>query len=113
MVFVPNLVSFSSQGQDQPVITSIRVIVPPVRMGVATGTVVTRESKPNGIAWVEIKPSDRGYAQRLWPQFGRGGMDKDMTRVIGELNVGDKVRVSWTYDKRFRRRDPGYCQGEA
>ncbi len=103
-VFVPNLVMFSSQGQDQPVITSIRVILPPVRMGVATGTVVARESKPKGIAWVEIKPSDRGYTQRLWPRFvgGPDGFDKEMIRIIGELNVGDKVRVSWTYDERLR-----------
>ncbi len=101
-VFVPNLVMFSSQGQDQPVLTSIRVILPPVRMGVATGTVVACESKPKGIAWVEVKPSDRGYTQRLWPQFGPGGMNKEMTRIIGELNVGDKIKVSWTYDERLR-----------
>jgi hypothetical protein len=101
-VFVPNLLMFSWQGQDQPVVTNIRVILPPVRMGVATGTVVARESKPKEVAWVEVKPSDRGYTQRLWPRFGPGGMDKEMTRIIGELNVGDKVRVSWTYDERLR-----------
>ena len=101
-VFVPNLVTFSCQVQDQPVLTGIRVIVPPVRSSSATGTVVACESKPKGVAWVEIKPTDRGYAQRFWPQFTPTGMDKEMTRVIGELNVGDKVKVTWTYDERLR-----------
>lgn len=101
-VFVPNLVTFSWQGQDQPVVTNIRVIVPPVRTSTATGTVVARESKPKEIAWVEIKPTDRGPAQRFWPCFGPGGMDKEMTRIIGGLNVGDKVKVTWIYDERLR-----------
>jgi len=103
-VFVPNLVMFSSQGQDQPVLTNIRVILPPVRMGAATGTVVARESKPKEVPWVEVKPSDGGYTQRLWPRFvgGPDGFDKEMVRTFGELNVADKVRVSWTYDERLR-----------
>lgn len=103
-VFVPNLVMFSSQGQDQPVVTNIRVILPPMRMGVATGTVVARENKPKEVAWVEVKPSDRGYTQRLWPRFvgGPDGFDKEMVRTFGELNVGDKVKVGWTYDERLR-----------
>ncbi len=101
-VFVPNLVAFARQGQDQPIITSMRVILPPVRTSAATGTVVARESKPKEVAWVEIKPSDRGPAQRFWPPFGPGGMDKEMTRSIGELDVGDKVKVTWYYDERLR-----------
>jgi len=103
-VFVPNLLMFSWQGQDQPVVTNIRVILPPVRMGVATGTVVARESKPKEVPWVEVKPSDGGYTQRLWPRFvgGPDGFDKEMVRTFGELNVADKVRVSWTYDERLR-----------
>ena len=56
------------------------------------GTVVACESKPKGVAWVEIKPIDRGYAQRFWPQFTPTGMDKEMTRVIGELTSATRSR---------------------
>ena len=40
------------------------------------------------------------FGPALWA--GRNGFDKGMIRIIGELNVGDKVRVSWTYDERLR-----------
>jgi hypothetical protein len=103
-VFVPNLVALESQGQDQPVVTNIRVILPPVRMGAGTGIVVARESKPKEVPWIEVKPSDRGYTQRLWPRFvgGPDGFDKEMVRTFDELNVGDKVKVGWVYDERLR-----------
>lgn len=102
-VFVPNLVMIESQGQEQPVVTNIRVILPKTRQGVAAGTVVARGSPPKE-AWLDVRPSDHGYTQRLWPRFvgGPDGFDKEMVRTFGELNVGDKIKVAWFYDERLR-----------
>jgi hypothetical protein len=102
-VFVPNLVMLESQGQDPAVVTGIRVMLPNARQGVVAGTVVARGNTPKE-AWIDVKPSDRGYTQRYWPRFvgAPDGFDKEMVRIFGELNVGDKVKVGWGYDERIR-----------
>lgn len=102
-LFVPNLVILESQGQEQPVVTSIHAVLPRTRAGVLIGTVVARESKPREV-WLEVKPSGKGFTERYWPRFvgGPDGFDKNMIRTFGELNVGDRVKLAWTYDERKR-----------
>jgi hypothetical protein len=100
-VFVPNLVVLEWQGQDQPVVANIRVILPSARRGTVTGTVVARDNTPREV-WIEVKPNGPGYTQRYWCQWKEGGFDKDVARVIGESNAGDKVNLAWFYDERAR-----------
>ncbi len=40
--------------------------------------------------------SDRGY------QIPESQFEKNFTRVIAGLNVGDRVKVNWNYDERKR-----------
>ncbi|MGA2063743.1 MAG: hypothetical protein ABSG86_02180 [Thermoguttaceae bacterium] len=102
-VFVPNLVALEWQGQEQPVLTAVRVILPRMRTGVVTGIVVVRASKAREV-WLEVKPSGKGFTERYWPRFvgGPDGFDKGMIRTIGELNPGDKIKLAWAYDERKR-----------
>ena len=102
-VFVPNLVTLEWRGQDQPVVTGIRVVLPNARQGVVAGTVVARNTPPQKEApWIEVKPNGQGYTQRYWCVWKNGGLDKEVARVIGEVNPGDKVNLGWFYDERAR-----------
>jgi hypothetical protein len=102
-VFVPNLITLEWQGSDKPVVTSLQVIFPKARTGVLTGTVIGVANKPKEI-WFDVKPTGKGFTERYWPQFvgGPDGFDKKMIGTIGELNVGDKIKLGWSYDERKR-----------
>jgi hypothetical protein len=103
-LFVPNLVALQWQLQEeQPVVTSIHVIMPKVRTGTVMGTIVTRESTDKSV-YIDVKPAGQGYTERYWPRFipNQGGFDKEMIQTIGTLNVGDKIKLDWVCDERKR-----------
>jgi len=67
------------------------------------GTVIGVSSKSKEI-WFDVKPTGKGFTERYWPQFvgGPDGFDKKMIGTIGELNVGDKIKLGWSYDEQKR-----------
>jgi len=83
-------------------VLKIEMIAPEQKEGAAEGTVVAR-----GDAWIDVKPA-QGYTERYMPRWiggmpkDGGGLDRDMLRALGQLKVGDAVRVRWVYDERKR-----------
>jgi len=107
MVFIPNLVTLQWQLQDEPVVTAIHPIQPKTRMGTVLGTIVARECMDKSV-YIEVKPAPEGFTERYWPRFvgnsapNLGGFDKEMIQKIGELSVGDRVKLTWVCDERKR-----------
>ncbi|MCX7934895.1 MAG: hypothetical protein N3A66_06510, partial [Planctomycetota bacterium] len=71
--------------------------------GEVIGTVVAKERN-----WIEVKPEGDGPAERYmarWiggaPKDG-GGPDREMLAAIERIQIGDRVRVRWTFDERKR-----------
>jgi len=104
-LFIPNLVALRWQRQqDQPVVTRLQAIMPKVRTGTVIGTIVGQESTDKSI-YIDVKPAGgRGFTERYWPRFlpNEGGFDKEMIKIIGRLNVGDRVKLTWVCDERKR-----------
>jgi len=103
MVFPTNLVVFQAQDGQEPVLTGILAMHSKTRQGMTTGTIVAVDSKatmPN----FDVKPSGRGHTERYVPRWDvkAKSMDKNLVQIINGLNVGDKVKISWTYDERKR-----------
>lgn len=103
MVFVTNLVVFQSQGEQDPVLTGIQAIHSKVRAGTATGTVVTVDADPKWPTF-DVKPSGPGHTERYvarWDMAAKS-VDQNLAKIIAGLNVGDKVKIAWSYDERKR-----------
>ena len=102
-VFVTDLVVLQWQGEQEPVVTSIHAIHSKTRAGVVAGTVVAVEPAGNMPSF-DVKPSGRGFTERYVPRWdvAAKGWDKSLVRTIAGLNVGDKVKVAWSYDERKR-----------
>jgi hypothetical protein len=103
-VFVTNLVALEWQGERGPVVvTSIHAIHPKARFGVVTGFVTAVEPAANMPSF-DVRPSDRGFTERYVPRWDAvaKGWDANLARTIAALNVGDKVKVAWSYDERKR-----------
>ena len=52
----------------------------------------------------DVKPSGRGHTERYvarWDMAAKS-VDQRLTKIITGLNVGDKVKVAWSYDERKR-----------
>jgi hypothetical protein len=81
-------------------VLAIRVVQPPAKEGQVVGTIVDK-----GENWIDIKPKDAGPTERYMPRWiggKEGGSEPKMREAIGHLEVGDHVRVRWTYDERKR-----------
>jgi hypothetical protein len=103
MVFPTNLVMFQSQGEQNPVLTGIQAIHSRTRFGTSTGTVVAADADPKWPTF-DVKPSGRGPTERyvaVWNPTTKS-VDQRVARIITGLNVGDKVKVAWSYDERKR-----------
>ncbi len=107
MVFVSNLVVLQWRGEEEPVLTGIQALHSRTRTGVTTGTVVATSvaSQPGReMPSLDVKPSGRGPTERYvarWDVAAKG-WDKSLLHIMAELNVGDKVKVAWSYDERKR-----------
>ena len=103
MVFPTNLVMFRSQGEQAPVLTGIQAIHSKTRFGMSMGTVVAVDANPQWPTF-DVKPSGRGPTERyvaVWNPATKS-VDQRLTQAITGLNVGDKVKVAWSYDERKR-----------
>ncbi len=85
-------------------VLAIEMIVPEEKEGVVEGTVTAR-----GEHWIEVLPDgEDAVPDRYMPRWiggmpkDGGGLDKDILRIIGTVNKGDKVRLTWVYDERKR-----------
>jgi hypothetical protein len=98
-VFVTNLVVVEWEGEQDPVVSSIRMILPKTNSGVSTGTVVAMD--PNNDHF-DLKPTGRGFTERYQPHYDVAAKrwEKIPGRDIAELKVGEKIKVSWVYDER-------------
>jgi len=100
---VPNRVKLDWEFAEHLRVNSVEIIEPKEKSGVVEGEVTAK-----GEAWVEVKPAGDAPAERYVPRWiggmpkDGGGLDKDALRVIGEVKVGDKVRVEWAYEERLR-----------
>ncbi len=102
-VFVTDLVVLQWQGEQEPVVTSIHAIHSKTRAGVVAGTVVAVDPAGNMPSF-DVKPNGRGFTERYVPRWdvAAKGWDKGLVRTIAGLNVGDKVKIAWSYDERKR-----------
>ena len=98
-IFVTNLVVLEWEGEQEPAVNSIRMILPKTRSGVSTGTVIAVEPKWNHF---DLKPFGRGLTERYQPHYDMAAKrpEKIPGRDISELKVGDKIKVTWVYDER-------------
>ncbi len=103
MVFPTNLVVFQFQGEQNPVLTGIQAIHSKTRVGTATGTVAAVDADPKWPTF-DLKPSGRGHTERYVARWDMAAktVDQRLARIIAGLNVGDKVKVAWSYDERKR-----------
>ena len=105
MVFPTNLVVLQWQGEQDPVLTSIQAMHAKTRFGTVTGIVTAVEPAPKGaLPCFDLKPISRGPTERYAPNwdFAAKSFDKNFTRALAAMNVGDKVKVNWNYDERKR-----------
>jgi acylphosphatase len=102
-VFVSNLVALQWQGEQQPVLTGIHAFHSPARFGMVVGTVAAVEAAGNMPSF-DVTPSGRGFTERYVPSWdvAAKGWNKGVVGTIAALNVGDKVKVAWSYDERNR-----------
>jgi hypothetical protein len=103
MVFPTNLVMFQTQGEQDPVLTGIQAIHSKTRSGMVTGTVVAVDADPKWPTF-DVKPGSQGHTERYvarWDMAAKS-VDKKLAQIIAGLNVGDKVKVAWSYDERKR-----------
>ncbi len=103
IVFPTNLVVFQVQGDQDPALTSIQAIHSKTRVGMAAGTVVAVDADPK---WptLDVKPSGPGHTERYvarWDMAAKS-VDQNLAKIIAGLNVGDKVKITWSYDERKR-----------
>jgi hypothetical protein len=103
MVFVTNLVVLQWKGDDQRQLTGIQPLHSKTRFGMTAGTVVATESAEKMPSF-DVKPNGRGATERYVPRWDPAakGWDKRLLQIIAGLNVGDKVKVAWSYDERKR-----------
>jgi hypothetical protein len=99
-VFPSNLVTLEWRGQDLPVITSIRTMLPSVQTGFLSGTVIDRTSEGKDV-YIDVKP-DGQPTERYLPNWVAGGWNKEVCAAITATNIGDKVKLRWYYDERRR-----------
>jgi len=99
-VFPSNLVTLEWRGQDVPVITGIRTMLPSVQTGFLSGTVVDRTSEGKDVS-IDVKP-DGQPTERYLPNWVAGGWNKEVCAAIAATNIGDKVKLRWYYDERRR-----------
>jgi hypothetical protein len=93
------------QGEKDPVVKSIQAIHAKTRIGTVTGIVTAVDPTPKtGLPSFDLKPSGRGDTERYAPNWDAAAksFDKQFTRIVAGLNVGDKVKVNWNYDERKR-----------
>ena len=103
MVFPTNLVMFQAQGGQDPVLTGIQAIHSKTRFGMVMGTVVAVDADPKWPTF-DVKPGSQGHTERYvarWDMAAKS-VDKKLAQIIAGLNVGDKVKVAWSYDERKR-----------
>ena len=105
MVFPTNLVVLQWQGEQDPVVTSIQAIHSKTRTGTVTGTVTAIDPAPKaGLPSFDVKPSGRGPTECYVPNWDAAAKtwDKNFSRAVAGLNVGDRIKVNWNYDERKR-----------
>jgi hypothetical protein len=102
-VFPTNLVMFQSQGDQDPVLTGIQAIHSRTRFGTVTGTVVAVDANPKWPVF-DVRPASRGHTERYVAAWNPAtkSCDPRLVQIIAGLNVGDKVKVAWSYDERKR-----------
>jgi len=87
--------SWKLQPDGQPAVVGIQVEVPPPS-GTLVGAVAYLQNN-----CLEVKP-DNGPPERFLPRWAAGGPDAAVVQALAKLKVGDKVKVTWTYDNRKR-----------
>ena len=92
----PNRVKLDWVTEEGVRVTNIEIIAPTEKSGVVEGTISAL-----GDRWVEVKAGDKP-AERYSPHWTEDGPAKDTLRALGELRVGNKVRLEWSYDERLR-----------
>ncbi len=86
---------------DKRVLDSVKMIVPTEKTGVVTGEIVDK-----GEHWIDVKADGDTAVERYSPRWvggspkEGGALEKDMVRKLGDLKVGEKVKINWTYDDR-------------
>jgi hypothetical protein len=98
-VFVTNLVVVEWEGEQEPVVRSIHMILPKTKSGVSVGTVVAVDPNKDHF---DLKPTGRGFTERYQPHYDMAAKrwEKIPGHDIAELKVGEKIKVSWVYDER-------------
>ncbi len=93
---IPNRVKLDWVIEEGTRVTKVELLTPKDKTGVIEGEVTAK-----GERWIEVKAGD-APAERYSPRWTEGGPDKDTLHTIGELKVGDKVRLEWAYNERLR-----------
>ncbi|MCY3020744.1 MAG: hypothetical protein NTW87_17135, partial [Planctomycetota bacterium] len=88
--------SWKLQPDGQPAIVGVQVDRPAANSGVLVGTITFLQG-----GCVEVLP-ENGLSERFIPVWRPGPPDRSLMQAVGKSKVGDKVKVTWTYDDRKR-----------